>query len=186
MKSSRTYTIPFIGLKLGTHQYDYHIDKSFFDVYPQQDFNSTDIDVKLNFTKKTTLLELDFDISGYVNINCDVTNESYNQKVSNVFSIVVKFGQDFDDTNEDLLILPHGAYEVNIQQYIYEFIVLSVPYKRVHPDVLNGTSTSIILDKLNSLEPNINKEEDSTDSDHGADDDPTDTDPRWDALKKLL
>ena len=57
---------------------------------------------------------------GDVNVNCDVTNESYNESVAGSYHFIVKFGDDFNDENEDLLQIPHGSYEVNIQQFIYE------------------------------------------------------------------
>jgi uncharacterized metal-binding protein YceD (DUF177 family) len=42
------------------------------------------------------------------------------------------FGDQFNNDNEELLILPFGEFEI-IAQYIYEMIVLSVPLRRVHP-----------------------------------------------------
>jgi uncharacterized metal-binding protein YceD (DUF177 family) len=45
----------------------------------------------------------------------------------------VQFGEQFNNDNEELLILPHGEHQIDIKQYIYEMIVLSVPLKRTHP-----------------------------------------------------
>lgn len=176
MKELKTFTIPFVGLKEGKHQFEFKIDKTFFDFFDYQDFNDASVEVDLELNKKTTLLELNFKISGFVNVNCDVTNEPYDQEVSSEFDLVVKFGDEFNDEEIDLLVLPHGAYEVNIQQYIYELIVLAVPSKRIHPGVEDGSLRSEILDKLEELSP---KEEKLRESD-------TETDPRWNTLKKLL
>ena len=54
-------------------------------------------------------------------------------------------------------------------------IALSVPQKRIHPGVKDGTLKSEALDKLNELQSNINKEKKEEE-----------IDPRWDKLKKLL
>merc|ERR1711916_241079 len=97
------------------------------------EFNDNKLDVKVGLTKKSTLLELNFKVSGTVNVNCDLTNEPFNQKINNDFNLVVKFGEELNNENEDMLILPYTEYEINIAQYIYELIVLSVPLKRVHP-----------------------------------------------------
>ena len=121
-------------------------------------------------------MELHFLTDGDVNINCDVTNEPYNQPIQSEFNLVVKFGAEYNNENEDILIIPHGSYEINVAQYIYELIVLSIPQKRIHPGVEDGTLDSDILDKLKLLSP---KEQDDTNSNN-------DTDPRWDTLKKLL
>ena len=176
MKSLKDYTIQFVGLKLGKHHFEYQIDKKFFEYFEYEEFNDVNVDVDLLFDKKTTLLELNFKISGFVNVNCDLTNEPYNQPVKNEFDLVVKFGDEYNDEYEDILIVPHGTYEVNIQQYIYELIVLSVPIKRIHPGVKDGTLDSEILKKLDELSPKGEKENKIEEN----------IDPRWNTLKKLL
>lgn len=176
MKLLKEFTIPFVGLKLGKHHFEYQIDKAFFEHFEYEEFNDASVKVDLAFEKKTTLLELYFEISGTVNINCDLTNEAYNQEISNQFNLVVNFGEEFNDEEIDLLIIPHGEYEINIQQYIYELIVLSVPTKRIHPGVKDGTLNSDILKKLEELSPKL-KENKETEEE---------IDPRWNTLKKLL
>ena len=175
MKPLKEYIIPFIGLKLGKHHFEYKIDKKFFDCFDYEDFNDVDVLTNLVFEKKTTLLELHFKIKGQVNINCDVTNEPYNQKIKGNFDLVVKFGEEYNDEHEDILIIPHGEYEINVAQYIYELIILSVPIKRVHPGIKDGTLQSEILNKLEELSPKDQKNKESED-----------IDPRWNTLKKLL
>lgn len=176
MKPLKEFTIPFIGLKIGSHHYNYEINKAFFEYFEYEDFNDTKVTVDVTLWKNTTLLELNFKISGTVNINCDVTNEPFDQVIENNFDLVVNFGDEYNDENIDILILPHGAYEINIQQYIYELIVLAVPIKRIHPGVEDGTLNSDILEKLEALSPEL---------DHKNKED-TDIDPRWNTLKKLL
>lgn len=175
MKDLKEYNIPFVGLKLGKHLFEYEIKNSFFDFFEYDEFNDATVKASLEFEKKTTLLELHFTISGSVNVNCDLTNEAYNQDVDGGFNLVVKFGNEYNDDNEDILIIPHGEYEINVAQYIYELIVLSVPQKRVHPGVEDGTLDSEILDKLKELSPETDNKENSNE-----------IDPRWQTLKKLL
>ena len=176
MRPFKAYDIQFIGLKLGQHIYEYDIDNTFFNLFEYDEFNSVNLKTTLKLEKKTTLLELHFLTDGDVNINCDVTNEPYNQPIQSEFNLVVKFGAEYNNENEDILIIPHGSYEINVAQYIYELIVLSIPQKRIHPGVEDGTLDSDILDKLKLLSP---KEQDDINSNN-------DTDPRWDTLKKLL
>lgn len=176
MKPLKEFTIPFVGLKIGKHHFEYKVEQSFFEYFEYKEFNEANVDVNLTLDKKTTLLELNFKISGFVNVNCDLTNEPYNQSIKNEFDLVVKFGDEYNDEFIDILIVPHGTYEINIQQYIYELIVLAVPIKRVHPGVKDGTLQSDILKKLEELSPKL-KEENNTEED---------IDPRWNTLKKLL
>jgi len=176
MKAWKEFTIQFVGLKVGKHYFDYQIDKKFFEYFKFEDFNNSNIKAEVVLDKKTTLLEFEFKISGTVNVNCDLTNEPFDQELNGGLNLVVKFGQEFNDENEDILIIPHGEYEINIAQYIYELIVLSVPSKLVHPGIKDGSLKSDILDKLEELSPKGLDEMKNT----------GEIDPRWDELKKLL
>jgi uncharacterized metal-binding protein YceD (DUF177 family) len=173
MKALKEFIIPFVGLKIGKHHFEYKVEQTFFEYFEYEDFNDVKINVSLELEKKTTLLELHFKFSGWVNVNCDLTNEPYNQTIENEFDLVVNFGDEFNDENIDILIIPHGTYEISIQQYIYELIILAVPIKRLHPGVEDGTLDSEILKKLEELSPKLKENKE-------------DIDPRWNTLKKLL
>ncbi|TXK72607.1 DUF177 domain-containing protein [Mesonia sp. HuA40] len=175
MKKLKEYIIPFVGLKVGKHHFDYQIDNHFFEFFEYDDFNTVKVSVDLLLEKKANMLELHFSIEGTVNLNCDVSNEAYDQPVEHQLHLVVKFGEEYNDENEELLILPHGAYEIEVHQYIYEAIVLALPYKRLHPGIEDGTLDSEILDKLEELQP-VQKEVNKN----------NEVDPRWNKLKNLL
>lgn len=175
MKKLKDFDIPFVGLKQGKHQFDFKIKTAFFDAFEYDDFNDADIKVSLLLDKKSNMLELTFRSQGYVNVNCDVSNEAYDQELEGELHLVVKFGEEYNDENEEILIIPHGEHQINIAQYIYEMIVLSVPLKRIHPGVEDGTLSTEILNKLEEFQPGEKKEHKDGE-----------TDPRWDQLKKLL
>ncbi|MGB5244673.1 MAG: DUF177 domain-containing protein [Lutimonas sp.] len=167
----KEYDISFSGLKPGKHQFIYKIDKEFFELFNYDEILGGKIEVILDFVKKSNLLELIFFTKGELQVACDVSNEPYFENIENDFEIVVKFGPEFNDDDEDLLILPFDEHKLNVAQYIYELIVLALPNKRVHPGVLDGTLKSEIVDKLKELQPKKQKEE---------------IDPRWAELKKLI
>src|SRR5690606_29488736 len=108
--------------------------------------NDADINLDVLLEKMSTLIEITLTYKGSVNVACDITNERYDQELSGSYEFVVKFGEEYNDEEEDLLIIPHGSYEVNIAQYVYETLVLAVPLRRVHPGVKDGTLKSDILD----------------------------------------
>lgn len=176
MKALKDYIIPFVGLKVGEHHFDYQIDNTFFQNFEYDEFNAVDVKIDLRFEKKTTLLELYFTASGSVNVNCDITNEPYSQSINDQLKLVVKFGNEYNDENEEILIVTHGEYEINVAQYIYELIILAVPTKRIHPGIEDGTLQSDILSKLEELSPSEDHKTKSSE----------DIDPRWNNLKKLL
>ena len=179
MNRMKLYNIPFVGLKEGEHNFEFDIGKEFFDAFEYDDFNDASIKVGVKMKKTATMLELSFEAQGSINVNCDLTNEPFNQTIEASLPLIVKFGEEFNDENEEILILPHGEYEVSVQQYIYEMIVLSKPSKLIHPGVEDGTLDSDILSRLDEFRIKENTEE------HGDSDD-DDIDPRWNKLKNLL
>jgi uncharacterized metal-binding protein YceD (DUF177 family) len=175
MKVNKEFLIPFAGLKQGKHQFEFEIDKKFFDDFEFDEYNDVNVKVNLVLDKKITMLELSFSHSGTVNVPCDLSNEDFDLPISGELNLIVKFGDAFNDDNDELLILPHGEFQVDVSQYIYEMIILSVPLKRVHPGIEDGTVAAGTIEKLNELAP---KEEQIIEE--------NETDPRWDELKKLL
>lgn len=177
MKKLNEYLISFVGLKLGKHQFEYQINKAFFDHFEYDDFESADIKVDLVLEKKSLMLELHFNHKGSVHVPCDVTGEMFDLPVEGSLRVVVQFGDEFNNENEELLILPHGEHQLDVSQYIYEMIALSVPLRRVHPGVEDGTLQSVALDKLNELKVTEVEEEVEEEKE---------IDPRWEKLKQLL
>ncbi len=159
---------------MGAHTFEYQIDNTFFESFEYVEFNAADIVVKVDFNKTSTVMELEMKARGTVNVACDLTNEPFDQEVTASLPLVVKFGDDYNDEDDEILVIPHGEHQVNIAQYVYEMLVLAVPQKRVHPGVKDGSLKSEALKKLRELQPKESK----TDKDN--------TDPRWDALKDLL
>lgn len=176
MKVTNEYLIPFVGLKLGKHSFDFQIDKTFFTHFEYDDFESCDIHVDVKLEKKSTMLELNFKHKGNILVPCDLTSEMFELPIKGKLHLIVQFGDEFNDDNEELLILPHGEYQIDVAQYIYEMIVLSIPTKRIHPGVKDGTLESEALKKLESLSVKKVKEHQKEET----------IDPRWEELKKLL
>ena len=174
MIKSKEFSIPFHGLKLGKHEFGYQINSAFFESFGYQEFNDANVAVKAVLNKTANMMELELAASGTVNVNCDLTNEPFDQTLNSTLALVIKFGEVYNDEDDELLILPHGEHQVNIAQYIYEMLVLGVPQKRVHPGVADGTLKSAVLEKLHELELKEKNIEQKT------------NDPRWDGLKKLL
>lgn len=167
--------IPFSGLKQGKHEFDFKIDNTFFESFEYNEFNDAAINLHVLLNKSSTMMELEMTANGTVNVYCDVTNEPYDQLVNANLELVVKFGEEFNNDNDEILILPHGEFQVDISQYAYEMLVLAVPLKKVHPGVLDGSLESEAITKLEALHPKEVKENKGKE-----------TDPRWDTLKKLL
>ncbi|KIA87155.1 DUF177 domain-containing protein [Flavobacterium sp. AED] len=180
MNKTKEYLIPFVGLKLGKHQFEYQISNAFFEIFDYNEFQNSDIKVNVVLEKKSTMLELSLKHKGTVNVPCDLTSEDFDLPVKGKMKLIVRFGEMYNNDNEELLILPHGEFEMDIAQYIYEMIVLSVPLRRVHPGIKDGSLNTEALTKLKELTIKEQKKE------HKQEQKEENIDPRWDKLKQLL
>jgi len=169
MSYLQNYVIPFSGLKPGAHQYDFEVDDRFFESFEDQEISQGDIHVDLMLEKQERMLVLEFDIKGKVNIMCDRCLDLYDQPVSGKERLIVKFGEDYHEESEEVIVIPESEHQLDVSHYIYEFIHLLMPLKRVHPNDEEGIS-SCNLDITGRMEAHENDKS---------------TDPRWDALKNL-
>jgi uncharacterized metal-binding protein YceD (DUF177 family) len=177
MNKTKEYLIPFVGLKLGKHHFEYQINNKFFEIFDYHEFQNSDIKVNVVLDKQSNLLEINFKHQGTINVPCDMTGEDFDLPIKGKLKLIVRFGETFNNDNEELLILPFGEFEIDIAQYIYEMIVLSIPQRRVHPGIKDGSLNTEALTKLKELTIKEQKKEKKEEEN---------IDPRWDKLKQLL
>jgi uncharacterized metal-binding protein YceD (DUF177 family) len=169
---SGTYTILLSGLKEGHHTLDFEIDKEFFEQFEEAEVKEGSLIANIEMDKRTTHIDLIIRVSGSVRVNCDRCLEIFSQPVSSENRILVKFGKSIDDIDPDIISVSADENELDLHQQLYEFIMLALPIKRVHPADKKGRSTCdpVMLKKLEELIIVEEKE----------------NDPRWDELKKLM
>lgn len=175
MSQKRPYHISFSGLAQEKYQFQFVVDNAFFYDFDYTEFIDAEAIVEVSLVKQNTILKLSLSATGSVTVNCDLTNQTYNQPISGKLDFLVKFGTQFNNENEDILIIPYNQNQIDLSQYIYEMIVLAVPQKRIHPKVTDGSLNSDLLNEFRLLQP---KEKPKLKNKQ--------TDPRWNALKELL
>ncbi|AZA56064.1 YceD family protein [Chryseobacterium shandongense] len=170
MDKLRNYDVSFSGLKTGKHVFRFEIDKEFFQLFDtEQEFTNPEISVDVLLDKHSTFLEFDIRVNGKVELVCDITNENFHHSIENEIRVLVKFGEEYDDSEEDVITIPSSDHAFNVAQLIYENVALSIPMKKISPNV--SDEDLAILEKFS---PKQNDQEEGHESD-----------PRWDALKNL-
>ncbi len=167
------YDLVFKGLKEGFHEFGYNIEDKFFDHFEQGMVSVGCLEVKVILEKRSTFLKLSFTVKGWVELTCDRCLEIYRQPVVHKDEIFVKFGEtDFNGDDEVLWVLP-GEHKLNLAQLIFEFIIVSIPLKHVHPVEKNGKCgcNTEMIDKINQYSQQGQAH--------------LEIDPRWEALKKI-
>jgi uncharacterized protein len=151
VKPNRQFVIPFKGLATGNHDFVFEIDDKFFEDFKESEITKSKILAKVNLRKMVNMLELDFTLSGTVIVICDRCLDEFEMLLDYQTKLFVKFGESNQEQSDEIIVLSYTEGELDIKQYIYEYIHLSLPYKRVHPNDKKGNSlcNKGMLKKLN-------------------------------------
>ncbi len=168
------YTLPYSGLSEGKHQFDFKVTDRFFNEFEGSEVEKGELDIRVELEKRSTHLQLTFSINGETEIVCDRCLENFYYHIESNRKLLVKFSEKPDEDEAELIYLHPTDFQVEIAQYIYEFVILSLPIRRIHPDGEDGKSRCdpVMLKKLEELRH------------HGNTLDEPD-DPRWNELKKF-
>lgn len=174
MKALREYQIPYVGLKIGIHEFNYQIDRKFFEAFEGSLISDCHVNVKLELEKKETLFILNFFIDGTVNVVCDRCTENFDKKIFGDYQCIVKFKDaraDVVNDDDELILISREDNFIETADLIYDYINLSLPMQLIHPDKEDGTPSCNpeVLKYLTASEGTTSEEED----------------PRWAALKKF-
>lgn len=182
------YKLPLKSLPEGTHNYEYKLDNLFFKNIDGPEFQQGNLDVTLTVKRSGDTFELNFDIAGVIQIPCDLCLDSMDYEVATKEKLFVKFGKEFSDENDNVVIIPESEGELNIAWFLYEFIALTIPLKHVHP---TGKCNKAMTKKLHKHKVKDANEEGMDDNQFEDDDEviadeEVETDPRWDELKNIV
>ncbi|KHJ37327.1 hypothetical protein PBAC_24920 [Pedobacter glucosidilyticus] len=174
MKLLKQYSVPFTGLKLGLHQFNFDVDGSFFNEFEYSLVKNGLLKVDLVLDRQETMLVLDFHITGFIYLDCDRCLAEYPQALDTRDRLIAKFSQEDDlEETDEVIVLTKNDVEVDTSTFIYEMITLAAPYINMcdNPGNTDACDKDMIA-KLQELST-----EDSEDN--------GDLDPRWAALKNI-
>ena len=177
MKANRQYKIDIYGLKLGIHEFDFEFDEKLFESIEDSVIESGHGTCSVILEKKERLISIDVNINGVIDLVCDRSLKTFDFPIDIKENLIIKYGETFDDSNDDLLIIPDTQESIDIESYIYEFLTLAVPMKKIHPDFIDeeDDDEEIEMALVYSSEDETTDEKDDDDA----------IDPRWAALKNI-
>lgn len=152
------YTIRFGQLSVGVHDFELEVDQTFFNKIENSDVKNAKVHINAKLTKQNNLLQMHFNIAGTIGIECDRCIKSFDFPIETEENLVIKFGNS-NESSDEILVINEGIEEFDLSQYIYEYITLAIPPRRVpcEIDEKKFKCDSTILDKLNNFQSNSNK-----------------------------
>ena len=173
MKPKVDTVVQFSGLKPGKYEYDYTLDSAFFEEFENDELREGSVDFRVILDKKERMLMFTFSFKGTVKSICDRCLGELDVPVEGESALCVKFSDTETSDNEDVVILPETAYKIDLAQWMYEYVVVSLPMQKVHPE---GECDAEMLKYITE-----GREEETEPAEGDGE-----TDPRWSALKDLL
>lgn len=168
MDALRQYNIDIFNLSNSTHNYTFEVNNTFFNHFENSLVGRGVAEVNVSLTKSATFIEMQFQIKGEIELVCDRSLEKYTEKVENTNSLLFKYGDSWEELSDEIMVIPKDEQRLNMGQYIYEFICLDIPMKKIHPKFRDQENEGVVYSS---------KEKDSTEKK---------SDPRWDKLKGLI
>lgn len=184
------YKIPLKSLSPGKHEFTFTLNDKFFKDIDGEEFKKGNINAKVTVKKLVGSFELVFEMDGIVKVPCDRCLDDVEIPVDYNGKLFVKFGKSYSEESEDVIIIPEED-EINIAWFFYEFAVLSLPMKRVHPPGKCNKTVSGKLKKHAAGDPDEDSDDfepdfnDISDVDFDISPDEKEIDPRWGKLKDL-
>ncbi len=178
------YNISLKNLSFGVHTYEYELDRKFFDAIDGDEVRKGNVKVTATVKRTSSTFEFNFDLKGVVQVPCTRCLDNMDQEVDSQNRLIVKFGKEYSEESDEIVIIPEDEGEINIAWFLYEFIALSIPIKHVHPSGECNRAVSSKLRKHRAVSTDDDDEEVVTeDEDFPDEEEAQPNDPRWDALK---
>lgn len=184
------YKLPLKSMPAGTHEFEYKLGKQFFVNMESEDIHDADLTVKLTVVHKSDIYDVSFNISGTVTLICDRCLDDLLFPIEADYHITVKYGDDYNDDSDDLLVIPESDNYLNVAYMIYDTVALAIPMKHVHPLGKCNRQMSAMLKKHRTHQGDEDAELENALIDEmevmeANDSEKMESDPRWDGLKKL-
>lgn len=161
--------IRFSSLKPGKYTYSFTLNDEFFEEWKNDEIRGGEVKIEAKMERLEHILMLDFILEGEVTTMCDRCLGDLRVPIEGEEHLCVRFSDTETTDDEDVVVLPESAFEIDLAQWLYEYVAVRIPMQHIHPD--------------GECDPEVTKY--ITDEEEESKKDDGEIDPRWEALMKL-
>jgi len=138
-----------IALKILKNTVD-HLDKKLLE-YGEIEKGNLQARVGVVFSSRQ--IKLNLSLEGSVELACDRCLDTYIKELDVSYVLYGKFGHGTDQDDIDVFWIPEDKHYIDLVPVLFDYINLSLPIKKVHPDDKNGNTTCNIemINKLHDM-----------------------------------
>ena len=126
------YKIDLKGMQTDSAKYEFVLDNLYFAHIDGPEVQKGKVNVTLTVKRTSRAFELSFQTEGMVSVPCDRCLDDMELPISSSDKLMVKFGHEYAEEGDNLIVIPEEEGEINVAWFMYEFVALSVPMKHVH------------------------------------------------------
>lgn len=186
-KVKRLYDIDIFKLAEGQHPFEMKVNDDLFTLYDNGLIEKGLGTAYITLHKSANMITLDVMVKAAIELICDRSLEAFAHPIELNERLLVKYGEEEAELDDDLLVITQSTQKINLAQFIYEIISISLPMKRVHPDYLeedDNDEDDLSEGKLvySSL---ADGEQEQEHQGSGVTESEESIDPRWSVLQNL-
>lgn len=159
--------VRFSGLKSGAYTFDTTLDDTVLCGFQNEEIKGGNVHFDIKMERNERMIMFTFAFEGEVKTECDRCLGDMTVKVEGEEHLNVRFSDEETTDEEDTVILPETANEIDLTPWLYEYVAVRVPIQHTHPE---GECDPEMVKFI------VEEEQQRTD-DY--------VDPRWEALKDL-
>ena len=125
------FVVKLVGLAKGSSPITWTVGREFFEEFGNTDILDADLTVRASLSNHGLTIDVSCDIEGTVTVACDRCLED----------LVIPVETSFEET-----YTPESD-ELDMGQEVYDYVCISIPIQRVHPDGECNSETTKYLSK---------------------------------------
>jgi uncharacterized metal-binding protein YceD (DUF177 family) len=143
------FLIPIKGLSTGKHNYTFTLDTPFFHRFDESLVSEAYLTAEIVLDKQPLWIGITGEIDGEVVSECDRCLEELRIPLKTDVKLIVKFARtEGEEDSDEVMILEPSEAELDLEQFFYDYVCLSLPLQRVHSE---GECNEEMARRLRSL-----------------------------------
>ncbi|MDH5397296.1 MAG: DUF177 domain-containing protein [Cyclobacteriaceae bacterium] len=163
-----SFIIEIYNLSNKVYDYQFEAGNRFFEQFENSPVTVGEVNCNLVLEKSERMIRARFELKGQVELTCDRSLERFNHPIEAIRSMIFKYGEQEEELDDNMMIIPEHLLKIDMGKYLFEYLVLELPMKKLHPR----------FEDEDAEEEKLVYSSDTNNDDKNID-------PRWEALKKL-
>jgi len=164
------FDIDLFKLKDGKHDFEFNFDSAFFNLFEDSIVENGNGAIKIEVERTPILITITFQLNCEIELICDRSLDAFMYEINETNEVRLKFGDHWQELSEELYLIPANTQKIDIGQFVYEFISLAIPMKKLHPRFQDEDDEDVIFTSSEDQEKMASN---------------GNIDPRWNELKKI-